>query len=80
MLAHQVLVIVRMEPLKYLFEKPALIEKLSRCFILLVELDLTYVAKNVVKGRVIAEHCSGHPVGEDDVNDDFLDKDILNID
>lgn len=30
LLAHQVLVITRMDPLKYLFEKPALTGKLSR--------------------------------------------------
>jgi hypothetical protein len=48
--------------------------------ILLVEFDLTYVAKNIIKGRIIVEHCAGHPVSEDSVNDDFLDKDILSID
>ena len=66
-----------MDPLKYLFEKPALIGKLSRWLILLVEFDLAYVAKNTIKGRVIVEHCVGHPVGEDDLDDDFLDEDVL---
>ena len=73
------LVVVKMDLLKYLFEKPALTEKLSRWLILLAEFDLTYVAKNTIKGRVIAEHCAGHPVGEDDLNDDFPDKDVLNV-
>ena len=69
-----------MDPLKYLFEKPALIGKLSRWLILLAKFDLTNVAKKTNKGRVIAEHCAGHPVGEDDINDDFQDEDVLNID
>jgi ribonuclease HI len=79
LLAHQVLVVARMDPLKYLFEKPALTGKLSRWLILLAEFDLTYVAKNTIKGRVIAEHCAGHPVGEDDLDDDFPDEDVLNV-
>ena len=68
-----------MDPLKYLFEKPALTGKLSRWLILLAEFDLTYVAKNTIKGKVIAEHCAGHPVGEDDLDDNFPNEDILNV-
>jgi ribonuclease HI len=79
LLAHQILVIARMDPLKYLFEKPALTGKLSRWLILLAEFDLTYVAKNTIKGTEIAEHCAGHPIGEDDLNDDFPNENVLNI-
>uniref|UniRef100_A0A2N9IHV4 Integrase catalytic domain-containing protein n=1 Tax=Fagus sylvatica TaxID=28930 RepID=A0A2N9IHV4_FAGSY len=68
-----------MDPLKYLFEKPALTGKLSRWLILLAKFDLKYVAKNTIKGMVIAEHCAGHPVGEDDLDDDFPDEDVLNV-
>jgi hypothetical protein len=68
-----------MDPLKYLFEKPALTGKLSRWLFLLVVFDLTYVTKNTIKGRVIAKHYSGHPVGEDDLDDDFQDEDVLNV-
>ena len=80
LLAYQVLVIARMDPLKYLFEKLALTKKLSRWLILLGEFDLTYLAKNTIKGRITTKHCVGHPVGEDSVNDDFPDEDFLNID
>ena len=79
LLAHQVLMVTRMDPLKYLFEKPAFIGKLSRWLILLVEFDLTYVTKNTIKGRVIAEHCAGHLVREDDLDDDFPVEDVLNV-
>ena len=37
LLAHQVLVIAKMDPLKYLFEKPSLTGKLSRWLILLAK-------------------------------------------
>uniref|UniRef100_A0A2N9EMI8 Uncharacterized protein n=1 Tax=Fagus sylvatica TaxID=28930 RepID=A0A2N9EMI8_FAGSY len=36
-------------------------------------------AKNTIKGRLIAEHCVGHLVSEDDLDDDFPDEDVLNI-
>jgi hypothetical protein len=42
LLAHQVLVVARMDPLKYLFEKPTLTMKLSRWLILLAEFDMIY--------------------------------------
>ena len=74
------MVIFKIDPLKYLFEKLALTRKLLRWPILLVEFNLTYVAKNIIKGRIIAEHCAGHPVSEDSVNDDLPDEDVLSID
>ena len=48
LLSYQAFVISRMDPLKYLFEKPALTRNLSRWLILLVKFDLTYVAKNTI--------------------------------
>jgi hypothetical protein len=68
-----------MDPLKYFFKKPALIRKLSRWLIILAKFDLTYVAKDTIKGRVIAEHCACHPVSEDNLNDDFPDEDVLSV-
>jgi hypothetical protein len=79
LLAHQVLVIARMDPLKYFFKKPALIRKFSRWLIILAKFDLSYVAKDTIKGRVIAEHCACHPISEDDLNDDFPDEDVLSV-
>ena len=38
-----------MDPLKYLFEKPALSGRLSRWLILLTEFDLKYVATKTIK-------------------------------
>ena len=66
-----------MDPLKYLFEKLALTRKLSRWLILLAKFDLTYVAKNTIKGRAIAEFYADHPVNGEALNDDFLDEEIL---
>ena len=53
LLSYQILVIAQMDPLKYLFGKLALTSKLSKWLILLADFDLTYVAKNTIKGRVV---------------------------
>ncbi len=76
-MSYQVLVVARMDPLKYLFKKPALTRKLSRWLIVLAEFDLTYVAKKTIKGRAIAEFCASHPTNGEALNDDFPNKEIL---
>ena len=37
------------------------------------------MAKNTIKGKVIVGHCTGHLIGEDDLDDDFPDEDVLNV-
>ena len=48
-----------MDPLKYLFEKPALSGRLLRWLILLAEFDLKYVARKTIKGSVMPESYKG---------------------
>ena len=62
-----------MDPLKYLFEKPALSGRLSRWLILLVEFDFKYVARKTMKGSVVSNFC------REDGREDFLVEDILDI-
>ena len=54
-LPSQIWVVARMDPLKYLFEKPALSGRLSRWLIFLVEFDLKYVARKTIKGSVVSD-------------------------
>ena len=53
-----------MDPLKYLFEKPALSGRLSRWLILLAEFDLKYVARKTIKGRDMSDFCAENPIEE----------------
>nr|XP_023883042.1 uncharacterized protein LOC111995357 [Quercus suber] len=65
-LPFQIWVVARMDPLKYLFEKPTLSGRLSRWLILLAELDLKYVARKTIKGSVVSDFCIENPIeGED---------------
>ena len=75
----QIWVVVRMDPLKYLFEKPALSGRLLRWLILLVEFDLKYVARKTIKGSAMSNLCAENPIEGEDGKEDFLDEDILDV-
>ena len=61
-LPFQIWVVARMDPLKYLFEKPTLSGRLSRWLILLAEFDLKYVAMKTIKGSIVSNFCAKNPV------------------
>ena len=45
-----------MNPLKYLFEKPALSNRTAKWLMMLSEFEIAYVVPKTVKGQTIAEH------------------------
>ncbi|XP_077239680.1 uncharacterized protein LOC143880570 [Tasmannia lanceolata] len=80
LLSSKVLLLSRMDPLKYLFEKPALTGRTARWLLLLSEFDITYVTQKSVKGRVIAEHLADSPVEESAfLKAEFPDEEIMDI-
>ncbi|KAI8537836.1 hypothetical protein RHMOL_Rhmol09G0055000 [Rhododendron molle] len=80
MLAYPVKLISRMDPLNYLFQKPALTGKLARWLLMLAEFDLEYVTRKSVKGRAVAEFLADHPVdGPEDSNFTFTDEEVLTV-
>ena len=80
LLAHSIMLVSRLDPIKYLFEKPALTSRLARWLLLLSEFDLKYVTHKSVKGRAVAEFLADHPVdGGEAVEYLFPDEAILHI-
>ncbi|MBY3556067.1 reverse transcriptase-like protein, partial [Modestobacter lapidis] len=80
MLSFRVLLISRMDPLKYLLEKPALSYRTARWLLLLSEFDIQYVVQKSTKGRAIADQlaeCPSSPVGP--INHQFPDEEIMEI-
>lgn len=78
MLAHPVLLIARMNPLKYLFEKPALTGRTARWLLLLSEFYIKYVTQKAKKGQAIADHLAEHPLPDyEPLKTHFPDSDIL---
>ena len=59
--AFKVLLIARMNPLKYLMGKPMQDGKTAKWVLLLLEFDIKYVTRKSIKGRAITDnlaHCS----------------------
>ena len=72
MLAFKVLLIARMDPLKYLMEKPVQAGKTAKWILLLSEFDIKYMTQKSVKERAIANHlahCS--PEEAEEIHGDF---------
>ena len=50
-----------------------------RWLILLVEFNLKYVVRKTIKGSIVSNFCAKNPVEGEDGNEDFPNKDILDI-
>ena len=80
-LAHKVLLIARIDPLKYLMETPVQDGKIAKWVLLLSEYDIKYVTQKFVKGRAIANHLAQCLLeAAEEIQGDFPDKDIMEID
>ena len=78
-LPFQTWVVSRMDPLKYLFEKPTLSGRLSRWLILLVGFNLKYMVRKNIKGSVMSDFCVENPIEGENGKEEFPDEDILDI-
>ena len=80
MLVFKVLLIARMDPLKYLREKLVQDGKTAKWVLLFSEFDMKYVTQKSVKGRAIADHLAHYSLEEtEEIQWDFLDEDIMGI-
>jgi ribonuclease HI len=78
MLTHTTWLISKMDPIKYIFEKPALTGKIARWQMLLSEYDIQYVTQKAIKGSVLSEHLAHQPLEEyQPIQFDFPDEDIM---
>jgi hypothetical protein len=69
-----------MDPIKYIFEKPALTGRLARWQMLLSKYDIQYVTQKAIKGSVLAEYLAHQPVEDyQSLKFDFPDEDIMVI-
>src|SRR4051812_14667557 len=78
MLNHTTLLISKMDPIKYIFEKPALTGRIARWQMLLSEYDIEYRAQKSIKGSVLAEYLAHQPIDDhQSIRMDFPDEDIM---
>ena len=50
----------KLDPLRYICEKPYLSSRIARWQVLLAEYDIVYMTRKAVKGSVIADHLADH--------------------
>src|SRR5262249_4813247 len=77
-LAHEVKLLARMDPIKYLLEKPVLTDRLVRWQSFLNQFDISFVNQKAVKGQAIVEHLAHLPLPRfSPTNADFPDEELL---
>ncbi|RVX21643.1 Retrovirus-related Pol polyprotein from transposon 17.6 [Vitis vinifera] len=72
MTEYSVHLISRLDPLRYLFDRPALVGRLMRWLVLLTEFDIHYVTQKSIRGSIVADHLASLPVSDARaIDDDF---------
>ena len=80
MIEYSVHLISRLDPLRYLFDRPTLVGKLMRWLVLLIEFDIQYVSQKSIKGSVVADHLASLPTIESrPVDDDFPNEEFVTM-
>ena len=78
MLYYTTWLISRMEPIKYIFEKPALTGKISRWQMLLFEFDIVFVTRKAIKGQAIAGYLADQLLNDLELSESiFPNKDVM---
>ena len=77
---YSILLVSRLDPLKYLFDRPVLTGRLMRWLVLLTEFDIQYVTQKSVKGSIVADHLASLPVSDDrPIDYDFPDEQFVSM-
>ena len=78
MLTLTTLLISKMDPIKYIFEKPALSGRIARWQMVLTEYDIQYTTQKAIKGSVLADHLAHQAVDDyQSMNFEFPDENIM---
>ena len=78
MVNHTTWLISKMDPIKYIFEKPALTGRIARWQMLLSEYDIMYRTQKAIKASVLADHLAHQPVDDyQQIKFDFPDEEIM---
>ena len=79
-LYHTIWLIARLDPIKYIFEKPSLSGRIARWQVLLSEFDILYVSQKAIKGSAIADFLAERANEEyEPMSFDFPDEDLMAV-
>ncbi|RDX81291.1 rnhA, partial [Mucuna pruriens] len=80
MLSYTTWLISKMDPLKYIFEKPALTGKIARWQVALSKYDILHVTQKARKGSALADYLAHNSVMDYlSMKHDFPDEDIISL-
>ncbi|RDY12184.1 Retrovirus-related Pol polyprotein from transposon 17.6, partial [Mucuna pruriens] len=80
MLANTTCLISKTNPIKYIFEKSALIGRIARWQMALSKYDIVYTSQKAIKESVLVEHLAYHPVSDyQPLLHEFPDEHIMTI-
>ena len=72
MTEYSILLVSRLDLLRYLFNRPVLTGRLMRWLVLLTEFNIQYVIQKSIKGSIVADHLASFPVsGDRPIDNDF---------
>jgi ribonuclease HI len=72
--------ISKLDPLKYICEKPYLSSRIARWQVLLAEYDIVFMTRKAVKGSIIVDHLTDHAMENyEPLNFDLLNEDVIVI-
>ena len=78
MLYYTMRLISRMDPIKYIFEKPTLTRIISRWQMLLFKFDIVFVTKKAIKGQSIVDYLVDQPLNDSEHSESlFPDEDVM---
>ena len=80
MLCHIIWLIEKLDPIKYIFEKPSLSGRIARWQVLLSKYDIQYVSQKAIKGSAIVEFLTDRTIKEyKPMKFKFLNEDLMTI-
>jgi len=78
MLSHTTWLISKMDPVKYIFEKPALTGRIARWQVLLSEFHIFYVTQKAIKGIALADYLAQQSLNDHQpMHPEFPEEDIM---
>ena len=80
MIEYSILLVSRLDPLRYLFDRPILTSRLMRWLVLLTKFDIQYVTQKSIKGSIVKDHLASLTVSDDKpIDDDFPDEQFVSV-
>ena len=80
MIEYSILLVSRLDPLRYFFDILVMTGRLMRWLVFLTEFDIQYVTQKSVKGSIVADHLASFPVFDDrPIDDDFPDEQFVSM-